>query len=500
MKICTLLFGAAALTLVSGCDLFDTANNRAANHLQNINNNNSVIVIRVAYENQPGEPFDLGMRKWQYELEKRSFGTIKLELYPSEQLGSKMSVLQRMMAGENLATLADPAVYAELGQKDMGIMFGPYLCRSWEEVFNLFHSIWFQKQTLELIQKFGLRIISTDWAYGVRHMLTKEQILRPEDIEGLRLRVPGNAIQMNGLKVFGAVPVAMSISQVAAAMNAGEIDGLENPISVMYKNGLHNSAKYLLLTGHVFNSANIVISQKTWLSLNASQQKLLVDSCNRAARYFNTVNEATELNAIDRMREAGVKITRPTPRVVSTLREKAVTFYSLPDFSDWTPGLYENVNRIKSKTQNTNINLLMQAEGLNVSYSDPAEQTPAETTLTAVSVRNTHLGNLADDDNPDGTIAGESHTSGLFIDSSIPVVTDTAGLIQKITGLHITVTSTDSVGSEFFRIHLEPVKSSQNNRKAGDRIYGEIYEPGNIRENFTEKELQEINRLMHIVL
>lgn len=380
------------------------------------------IVFKVAYENKPGEPLDIGFQQWKTDLERRSFGTMTLELYPNSKLGSKGKVLERIAAGENLITTADGAFFYGLGQKDMGIVFGPYLASNWDEAFNINKSIWYQKQTLELAKKTGIKVISADWAYGARHLLTTKPLNTPDDLIGLKIRVPSNIIQEKGFEIFGAKPIQMALGDVNAALSSGQIDGLENPITTLYNGGFHHTAKYLMLTGHVYNVVNIVISQKQWNKLNASQQRMLVDSCNRAAKFYNVVHAADELTTLNKLKAEGVTVVDPNQAILKALRLKAKNFYELPEFDDWPDNLYNNLQRIKGRAPDKNIDLMTHSAQLNVSFETPEDLAKAseEAAISAGLVEApaaTEEATTADEG--EDTITDETPAEGTAEDASI---------------------------------------------------------------------------------
>ena len=121
------------------------------------------IILKFGYENNPGEPFDEGAKKWQELLNERSKGTMQIELYPSSQLGSKTDIIDSMILGEDVATLADGAFYSDRGVADFGIIFGPFLFDSWEEAFKLNNSQWFKDEE-KLLNEKGIKIAA---AFGL---------------------------------------------------------------------------------------------------------------------------------------------------------------------------------------------------------------------------------------------------------------------------------------------------------------------------------------------
>lgn len=303
------------------------------------------IILHVGYENAEGEPFDLGCRKWQELVNTRSHGEIQLKLYPSLTLGTKFEIMSRMAAGEAVATLTDGAFCYEHGVYDMGIVFGPFLFNNWEEAFRLHRSAWYQQQAKLLEDKAKIKIISTNWRYGARHTLSVKPITKIEDFSGLRIRVPTNIIQIKGVEVLGAFPKPLQLNEVYNALKNGEIDAVENPLSVLYGNKFHEVAKNLLVDGHIYNITNIVVGTDFWNTLTPKQQELLKSTCDEAAAYQNKMQDQAENELLKKIEAAGVKVTFPDELFRIELKAESLKFYTLPEFSKWSPNLYEIVNK-----------------------------------------------------------------------------------------------------------------------------------------------------------
>ena len=84
--------------------------------------------------------------KAQEIIKEKSGGKMAIEIYPDSQLGDKSSLIDSMLLGENVCTLADGAFYADYGVPDFGIVFGPFLFDSWEQVWKLVDSDWYKEQ------------------------------------------------------------------------------------------------------------------------------------------------------------------------------------------------------------------------------------------------------------------------------------------------------------------------------------------------------------------
>lgn len=299
-------------------------------------------VIQVGFENSISEPFGQGLVKWQELVDEKSNGTLKIELYPDSQLGSKSELIDSMLLGEPVVTLADGAFYADYGVPDFGIVFGPFLFDNWDQCWKLTESDWYKQQSDKLEEK-GLKLIASNWIYGERHTLTTKPVNTVDDLKGLKIRVPGNQIQSIGFDVLGATSTGMDLGDVYQALQSKTIDGAENPLATLYGRKLQEVAKYLILDGHVKNFTTLVCSADMFNSLTPEQQELLVSTCKEAGVYNNDLQQKSEADYLQKMKDEGVTVVEPSPEVLQGFKDKAQEFYTKGDVFGWSDGLYETV-------------------------------------------------------------------------------------------------------------------------------------------------------------
>ena len=101
-----------------------------------------VVTINVGFENTTSEPVGLAVEKWAELLKEESNGTMELKLFANSALGSKSELIDQMVMGENIITIADGAFYADYGVPDLGILYGPFFFDNWDEVWKLIDSDW----------------------------------------------------------------------------------------------------------------------------------------------------------------------------------------------------------------------------------------------------------------------------------------------------------------------------------------------------------------------
>ncbi len=292
--------------------------------------------IKVAYENNPGEPIDKAVNEWARIFAQKTGGKGELKLYPSSQLGSKKDVMEQMKLGSAIITIADGGFFADY-VPDFGILMGPYLGNDYKDIFKLAKTPWFEEMNGKLQAK-GFRILTSNWLYGTRHMVTKKPVRTPADLKGMKIRVPNNRIQIDAMKTMGATPTPMPLSEVYPALTTGVIDGAENPIPVLYGQKHHEPAKYLILSGHLDNVSQWVTSQAYFEKLPADIKKALTESADDAGNFMTSIIQTAEKETIEKMKKEGVTVIEVDKKA---FREAAKPTYT--HFPEWTPGLYDKL-------------------------------------------------------------------------------------------------------------------------------------------------------------
>jgi tripartite ATP-independent transporter DctP family solute receptor len=121
----------------------------------------------------------------------------------------------------------------------------------------------------------GIRILGV-WENGFRHITNNvKPIVKPEDLKGIKLRVPGGVWRVNMFKAYGANPSPMPLAEVYSALQSGVMDGQENPFPQIASAKFQEVQKFLSLSGHVYTPAYLVIGEDSWKKVSADIQSTL---------------------------------------------------------------------------------------------------------------------------------------------------------------------------------------------------------------------------------
>jgi tripartite ATP-independent transporter DctP family solute receptor len=304
---------------------------------------NDVIRIQFGHDNLPGEPLTMAAEYWAEKLEEVSGGTMILEVYDSSSLGSKNDLLDQLMAGDAVMVVGDGGFAADYGVNDMGIIMGPYLFKNWDQVNKLVDSDLWGDLKAQLADA-GMTVVGDNWQYGARSTMSTSKIESPSDFKGLKIRVPGNTVQVEGMEALGASPVTMGLSEVYSALQQGTIEAVENPLSTLLANHYDEVCKYAALDRHVYQIQFVVIGTDFFNSLTEQQQKWLVETGTEAGEYQNKLMMKAEEENIQELENRGVEITEIN---FDDFAEAAKSFYTDSKTSEtWSDGLYERVLEI----------------------------------------------------------------------------------------------------------------------------------------------------------
>ncbi|WP_295581234.1 C4-dicarboxylate TRAP transporter substrate-binding protein [uncultured Oscillibacter sp.] len=304
------------------------------------------IVVQIAYENFPGEPTDLACNEWARLIEEKSGGTMKAEIFHSGQLGSKTDLLDQMQMGEPVITLGDGSFWADYGAPELAITSAPYIYDTWDQAWKLLESDWYDEQ-VELLAQNGLRVLTANWAYGERNIMTTRPVRSIEDMKGLILRTPNTTSYMRAFEAMGAAPTAMALNDVYTATQQGTIDGMENPMATLYGQSYYEVAKYITLTSHVKMPTQWVCSESFFQSLTPEQQKVLTEAGDEAGLYQNEKQDEMLAQYVADMESNGVEIIELSEEERAKFADAASAIYSDPDVTGaWRDGLYDMVREI----------------------------------------------------------------------------------------------------------------------------------------------------------
>src|SRR5882672_9943124 len=284
------------------------------------------------------------MEKFAEVVAQDSGGKIKVQVYADSQIGD----IQQLIAGMQLGTV--DMAYLGVGNsgqlKDCGalnIAYLPYLFKNKEKATQVLNGPIFQELYENCAKSSGLRIFAVAGARSPRAIVTtKGPVRKPEDLKGMRLRIPPIPIFRETFETLGVKVVPLGLNEVYMALSRGQVDGQDNGFDLTLTFRFHEVSKYWSATDHVYDIAAWYISERKWKTFTPEQKALFKRAAVEGGKLATQLGEEFDKRGLEELKKAGVNYVVPDKAAF----EKAwANVYKSYEGKVWPDGL---VQRIKA--------------------------------------------------------------------------------------------------------------------------------------------------------
>lgn len=299
------------------------------------------VVMKWGIVLQPEHPFVLGMKKTAEIVAQKTNNRIQIQVFPGAQLGTGKDMIEATVFGSQAMVTEGAAMFSQWAPR-LSIMEAPYLFRDVNHMVKAIQSPVGQEMVDELTTKRGLRSLGVVY-YGVRHLTANKAVHTPEDVKGLKLRVPEVPLYLEMARAWGANPTPMAFAELYLALKQGTVDAQENPIPTINSGKFYEVQKYLILTGHIMVPQLHVISDKLWKSLSPADQKILQQAVDEGIAFSNDMLIKQEQSQVEEFKKKGMQVITPDVEAF-----KKASLAILPKMEGvWGKGLYEKLQAIR---------------------------------------------------------------------------------------------------------------------------------------------------------
>lgn len=297
-------------------------------------------ILKLAHGLDINHPVHKGMVYMAEKVKEKSGGEMKIQIYPSEQLGPERTCVELLQIGSLDITKVSAAVM-EGFVPNYRVLGLPYIFRNREHA----HKVLDGKIGKDLLlegEKFWLRGLCF-YDAGSRSFYTKDKpIQTPDDLKGLKIRVMKSNTAVNMVRSMGGAPTPISWGELYTALQGGVVDGAENNPPSFYLSHHYEVCKFYSLNEHTSVPDVLLISTHTWRKLNDQEKKWLQEAADESIIEQRKFWEESVKEALEEVQKAGVKILYPDKKPFS---EKVQTMY---DEYVSEKELYTYIKRIKA--------------------------------------------------------------------------------------------------------------------------------------------------------
>jgi tripartite ATP-independent transporter DctP family solute receptor len=299
--------------------------------------------LRWAHVYEITEPYHTEALWAASEIRKRTNGRFDITVFPASQLGNENQLNEALGFG------AIDIIYVGINfvaatYPPLGISGAPFMLRDLDHWKAYRDSKLFSELVQGYDEKTRHKITALTY-YGQRHVTANRRISKPEDMQGMKLRVPPAPLFLMFTKSVGADATPIAFSDVYTALQQGLVDGQENPLPTIMAKKFYEVQSHIVLTGHITESMVTVIGSHVWNKLTPDDQKVFAETLKEAASKATESIEASERILAGEFRKLGVTVVEPDREA---FRKAAIPLHNDASVgAGWTRVQYDELQALK---------------------------------------------------------------------------------------------------------------------------------------------------------
>jgi tripartite ATP-independent transporter DctP family solute receptor len=261
--------------------------------------------LKWAHVYETSEPFHKYSVWAGEEIKKRTNGKYDIQVFPASSLGKEADINQGLTLG-TVDIILSGASFAGRSYQPLAVSYFPFIFRDAEHQLKYAKSDVFKELAKGYDDKTGNHITALNY-YGARHVTSSaaKPVAKPEDMKGLKIRVPDAPAYLAFPKALGANPTPIAFAEVYLALQNGTVDAQENPLPTIEAKKFYEVQKNISLTGHIVDSLLTIVSGQLWSKLSADEKKIFSDVMQEAAEKTGREIIASEIRLAEEFKKKG---------------------------------------------------------------------------------------------------------------------------------------------------------------------------------------------------
>ena len=268
-----------------------------------------VKLIRLGHGLDTQHPVHKAMEFMGERLAEKSDGKLKLQIYPSAQLGGERECLELLQIGSLDITKVSSAVLENF-IPEYKVFSIPYIFRDRQHSFDVFDSE-LGARMLSAGNKFRLQGLTFYDAGSRSFYMNNKPITKPGDLAGIKIRVQKSNMAVTMVNLLGGAPTPISYGELYTALQQGVVDGAENNLPSFYTSKHFEVCKYYSMDEHTTVPDVLMISLDTWNRLSEQERKWIKEAAMESAIEERKLWAASEKESLEAIKAAGVQVNYP---------------------------------------------------------------------------------------------------------------------------------------------------------------------------------------------
>ena len=263
--------------------------------------------IKFAHVYEAGHPLHQAALMAAEHINERTDGRYDVKVFPASSLGKEKALTEALSLG-TVDIIYTGAGFAGSIYGPISITDFPFTLRSLDHWRAYGRSDLFRELTDGFSKATGGNVIAAISYYGTRHVTSKNPILKPADMDGLKIRVPNAPAYVLFPEAVGANPTPMAFSEVYLALQQGVVDAQENPLPTIQAKKFYEVQPHINLTGHITNSTFTIVSPWTLGKMSDADRATVVEVLQNSADWVTAEIIKSEESLVDWFRGKGINV------------------------------------------------------------------------------------------------------------------------------------------------------------------------------------------------
>jgi len=277
-------------------------------------------------------------------LEANGGDAFDVNLIRGQSLGSAQQVMEQHQAGSVDVMYSRPDWLAS-NVADFQVMSWGFTFRDRDHMTAFLGGDVFSEMNQKAVDNMGVRVLSAA-VDQPRILYTREPVASIDDVQGLKMRVPGIKAYLRLWETVGAVPTQVAWAEAFLALQTGGVDGAEADASGAYSQKFHVAGPNITLTNHLMSALHLSVNETMWSSLSADDQAVLQAAADEAVAWASELARTDSQAVLDQMVAEGATVSEIDNAPFAAKAGEAV-----PDMEAeglWSAGLWQRIRDIES--------------------------------------------------------------------------------------------------------------------------------------------------------
>ena len=263
--------------------------------------------LKWAHVYETSEPYHTESVWAANEIKKRTNGKFDIQVFPASSLGKETDINQGMTLGTVDMIISGPS-FAARSYPRLGIAYYPFIFRDGDHLLAYSKSEVFKEMVDGFREKTGIQMLAYTY-YGARHTTSQRPFTDCAGMKGLKIRVPDVPVYLATPQACGANPTPIAFAEVYLALQNGTVDAQENPLTTIEAKKFYEVQKHIVLTGHIVDHLNTIVSGGLWKKLSEEDRKIFTDVAQEAAAKATGEIKVNEAKLVDFFKQKGLTVT-----------------------------------------------------------------------------------------------------------------------------------------------------------------------------------------------